>query len=561
MDPVQTLEEVAQLAVPRLADWCAVQLAADMTGFYEQVAVAHVDPDKVRWARELQDRYPPDPDSPTGAPAVIRTGRSELYPVIDSALLEAAALDEEQIQLVRDLQMHSVMVVPLAARGRTLGAITFVWAESERQYSTRELELAEELGRRAGLALDHARLFAREHATAEKLQRALLPAALPELPGHELVVRYVPSDARDHAGGDWYDAFWLPDGRFGIVIGDVGGRGMDAAATMGQIRNALRAYALKGAGTAEVLDDLHHLVAASAGAITFATVIYVVLDPATGEGELATAGHLPALLVGEDTRYVDAPRCPPLGFSGAARCEPRPLRARPGRDAVAVHRRPDRVRKRPLDTGLAALADAAGARRRAASTRSPTSCWSSSPPRATTTSRCSASAGARPLRRRCSSAWRRTRDTCICERPTRSAISRWTRSSTKRSRRISRSRGVRSPASCSIQSASSTRARPVVLAAEQRRRESPLLVARSARRGWTSARRRRRAAPRSRPRSTSRRRRRPRPRSGNGRDPGAGASVVFSTRAIDSCTPRERWIAHVLSRKWRLSSPRIVGTA
>ena len=122
---------------------------------------------------------------------------------------------------------------------------------------TRELELAEELGRRAGLALDHARLFAREHATAETLQRALLPAALPDLPGFELVVRYVPSDSRDHAGGDWYDAFRLPDGRFGIVIGDVGGRGMDAAATMGQIRNSLRAYALKGGGPGEVIDDLH----------------------------------------------------------------------------------------------------------------------------------------------------------------------------------------------------------------------------------------------------------------------------------------------------------------
>jgi serine phosphatase RsbU (regulator of sigma subunit) len=360
MDPVQTLEEVAQLAVPRLADWCAVQLVSDMTGFYEQVAVAHVDPAKVRWARELQDRYPPDPDAPTGAPAVIRSGRSELYPVIDNALLEAAALDEEQIQLVRDLQMHSVMVVPLVARGRTLGAITFVWAESERQYSTRELELAEELGRRAGLALDHARLFAREHATAETLQRALLPAALPELSGHELVVRYVPSDARDHAGGDWYDAFWLPDGRFGIVIGDVGGRGMDAAATMGQIRNALRAYALKGAGTAEVLDDLHNLVAASAGAITFATVIYVVLDPATGEGELATAGHLPALIVGEETHYVDAPRCPPLGFSGAARCSLGHFQLGSGETLWLFTDGLIESRKRPLDTGLAALAEAAG---------------------------------------------------------------------------------------------------------------------------------------------------------------------------------------------------------
>src|SRR5262249_46972293 len=80
LDPVQTLQEVAELAVPRLADWCAVQLAVD--GVHEQLAVAHVDPEKVRWARELQDRYPPDPDSPTGAPAVIRSGRAELYPVI-----------------------------------------------------------------------------------------------------------------------------------------------------------------------------------------------------------------------------------------------------------------------------------------------------------------------------------------------------------------------------------------------------------------------------------------------------------------------------------------------
>src|SRR3954452_7350820 len=297
LDPVRTLEEVAGLAVPRLADWCAVQLAPEFRGSYEQIAVAHVDPDKVRWARELQERYPPDPDSPTGAPEVIRSGRSELYPVIDAALLDAAALDDEQRRIVHQLEMHSAMIVPMTARGRVLGAITFVYAESGRQYSTRELELAEELGRRAGLALDHARLFAREHAAVETLQRSLLPAALPDIPGHELVVRYAPSDARDHAGGDWYDAFALADGRYGIVVGDVGGRGMTAAATMGQIRNALRAYALKGAAPAEVMDDLHRLVDASEGTIAFATAIYVALDPRTGEGELATAGHLPPLLV------------------------------------------------------------------------------------------------------------------------------------------------------------------------------------------------------------------------------------------------------------------------
>jgi PAS domain S-box-containing protein len=358
LDPLQTLEEVAQLAVPALADWCAVQLAAeDGSGRYEQVAVAHVDPEKVRWARELQDRNPPDPDAPTGAPAVIRTGRSELYPVIDRALLEAAALDEDEIQLVRDLQMHSVMVVPLAARDRTLGAITFVWAESERQYSTRELELAEEVGRRAGLALDHARLFAREHETAATLQRALLPERLPKLPGHVLAVRYVPGDARDHAGGDWYDAFPLPDGRFGIVIGDVGGRGVSAAATMGQIRNALRAYALKGEGPAEVFDDLHALVAVSAGEITFVTVIYVVFDPHTGAGELVSAGHLPALIAGRG--YVDAPRCPPLGFSDPPPCRLGHFTLAPGETLWLFTDGLIESRKRPLDDGLARLATTA----------------------------------------------------------------------------------------------------------------------------------------------------------------------------------------------------------
>ena len=276
--------------------------------------------------------------------------------------MEAAALDDEQRRLVRELQMNSAMVVPLVARDRTLGAMTFVWAESGRQYTTRELELALELGRRAGLALDHARLFAREHAVAETLQRALLPAALPDLPGFELIVRYVPSDARDHAGGDWYDAFRLPDGRVGIVIGDVGGRGMDAAATMGQIRNSLRAYALKGAGPAEVIDDLYRLVDASTGAIAFATLVYVVLDERTGACDLASAGHLPPLIVGAagGAHFTETPRCPPLGFSDADPSTLAHFEIAPGETLWLYTDGLVESRRRPIDVGLAALADAAG---------------------------------------------------------------------------------------------------------------------------------------------------------------------------------------------------------
>jgi PAS domain S-box-containing protein len=360
LDPVRTLDEVARLAVPRLADWCAIQLAPEMRGAYEQIAVAHVDPEKVRWAWELAERYPPDPEAPTGAPSVIRSGRSELYPEIDEALLQAAALDDEQRALVKELQMRSAMVVPLAARERTLGAITFVFAESGRQYSTRELELAEELGRRAGLALDHARLFAREHATAETLQRALLPPRLPAVPHHRLIVRYVPSDARDHVGGDWYDAFPLRGGRFGIAIGDVGGRGIAAAATMGQLRNALRAYALKGDRPAEVIDDLHALADAQEGEIAFATLLYLELDPATGEGEYATAGHLPPLVIEPDgtARYAEVARCPPLGASGAPPCSSCRLTLAPGATLWLYTDGLVESRAQPIDTGMAALARA-----------------------------------------------------------------------------------------------------------------------------------------------------------------------------------------------------------
>jgi serine phosphatase RsbU (regulator of sigma subunit) len=171
-------------------------------------------------------------------------------------------------------------------------------------------------------------------------------------------VRYVPRHARHHAGRDWYDAFLLPDGRFGIVIGDVGGRGIEAAATMGQIRNALRAYAVKGAPSpSEVIDDLHTLVEASAGAITFVTVIVVAIDPRTGDGELASAGHLPALIAGRG--FVDAPRCPPLGFSDPDPCSAGRFTLAPGETLWLYTDGLIESRRRVLDDGLALLEDTA----------------------------------------------------------------------------------------------------------------------------------------------------------------------------------------------------------
>jgi PAS domain S-box-containing protein len=158
LDYEKTLEAVAHAAVPWVADWCGVDILGE-DGEVRRLAVAHVDPAKVEWARELSERYPYDPDATRGVPAVLRTGRSELYPEVSDALLVAAAKDEEHLRIMRELGFNSGMVVPLAAHGRAFGAITFVTAESGRRYAAEDLAFAEDLARRAALAVENARLY------------------------------------------------------------------------------------------------------------------------------------------------------------------------------------------------------------------------------------------------------------------------------------------------------------------------------------------------------------------------------------------------------------------
>ena len=156
LDYETTLTKLAQMIVPRLADWCAVEILYE-NGTSRQLAVAHVDPEKVKWAYELNRRYPPDPNATTGVPNALRTGKPELYPEIPDELLEAGAVDAEHLRISRELGLKSAMVVPLIAHERIVGALTFVSAESGRRYSEADLELAMELARRAALAVDNAR--------------------------------------------------------------------------------------------------------------------------------------------------------------------------------------------------------------------------------------------------------------------------------------------------------------------------------------------------------------------------------------------------------------------
>ena len=172
LDGAKVLATVARLAVPTLADWCTVDLLEPGDPAPRQVAVAHVDEKKLRFARELGERYPPDPGERTGVPEVIRTGKSELYATIPRELLERGARDPEHAQMIRELRLESAMVVPLRARGRTLGAITFVYAESGRRYSPDDLSFAEDFARRAALAVENA--LALKEAEAGRLREQAL---------------------------------------------------------------------------------------------------------------------------------------------------------------------------------------------------------------------------------------------------------------------------------------------------------------------------------------------------------------------------------------------------
>jgi GAF domain-containing protein len=152
------LAGMARLAVPHLADWCAVDILKEDGGI-SRLAVEHQDRAKVALALQLKERYRSSPDAPSGIPSVLRTGRSEFYPEITGEMLEAAASDEEHLRILREIGFTSVVIVPMIARGRTLGAITFVTAESRRRYEEADVGLAEELARRAALALDNAWLL------------------------------------------------------------------------------------------------------------------------------------------------------------------------------------------------------------------------------------------------------------------------------------------------------------------------------------------------------------------------------------------------------------------
>jgi PAS domain S-box-containing protein len=238
LDYEQTLERVARMIVPGLADWCGIEMV-DEQGESHQVAVAHVDPDKVQMAHDLRRRYPPDPEAPTGVPAILRGGPPELYSEIPQELIERAARDDDHLELIRALGMRSGMAVPMRIGAETLGVITLVSAESGRRFDEDDLAFVQDLALRAATAVQNSRLYTAQERVAHTLQASLLPESLPPLPGWESGAAYQAGEREADVGGDFYDILTVEGGHL-IVLGDVTGKGVEAAALTSLVRYSAR---------------------------------------------------------------------------------------------------------------------------------------------------------------------------------------------------------------------------------------------------------------------------------------------------------------------------------
>ncbi|WP_225102526.1 SpoIIE family protein phosphatase [Streptomyces sp. CoH27] len=340
LDVMQTGQELAELAVPLLADHALVDLVESvpfgvepsartgtMSGrppLLRRAGVASVDLGvlELPWVRE--EVVHAHPDSPFTA--AVRTGRSYLEPVLDTHAGPWVDRDPVRAQRVRDSGVHSLMVVPIRARRCVLGLALFGRSAEQTPFQDDDLLLAEELVTRAALSLENALQYARERTAALTLQRDLLPRRVQGGAAVEVASRYVPADMDHGVGGDWFDVIELSGARVALVVGDVVGHGINAAATMGRLRTAVRTLADLDLPPDELLAHLDDTVrrlndedtddSGEAPAVVSATCLYAVYDPVTRRCTMARAGHPPPLIVGAQggVTVPELPAGAPLGL-------------------------------------------------------------------------------------------------------------------------------------------------------------------------------------------------------------------------------------------------------
>jgi serine phosphatase RsbU (regulator of sigma subunit) len=338
LDPAEALRNLARAAVPELAELCVIYLL-DRAGSIERTVAAGVDPALAREVERVREQVPLDLAGAHPVAEVLRTGEPLVVAdLTDQATLAQIAESDEHQQIMRDAGYRSAAVFPMVARGRTLGAISFLHIDNDARYDRDVLDVLADLSDRAALAFDNARLYAERSYVARTLRRSLMPSVLPVIPGLELASFFRPLGAGSEVGGDFYDVFgdehscWL-------VVGDVCGKGAEAAALTGFLRHTTVAYARDAVSPGSVLTRVNRVMLDQDFDGRFATAILVHMRLGTQQVAvtLASAGHPAALLTRADGSTTQlGKRGALLGVFADAEIEEVSTVLRPG-DSLALY--------------------------------------------------------------------------------------------------------------------------------------------------------------------------------------------------------------------------------
>ena len=335
LDLARTAQELADVAIPRFADFVTVDLLPAIEGGDDPPTGAPLSPVMLRRVAN-QSVLPGCPEAvveygavaaypdDSAAAVCLATGRPLIREVTQPEMKKLANQVPERADRMRRFGFHSVLAVPMRARGITLGVATFSRHRRPEPFEQDDLLLGEEITARAAVCIDNARRYTRERRTSLALQSSLLPQRLPPQAAVDIASRYLPASTQAGVGGDWFDVIPLSGARVALVVGDVVGHGIQASATMGRLRTAVRTLADVDLPPDELLTHLDDLVihwsaeADSTADDIGATCLYAVYDPVSRRCALARAGHpVPALATPDGAvEFLEVPASPPLGLGG-----------------------------------------------------------------------------------------------------------------------------------------------------------------------------------------------------------------------------------------------------
>ena len=371
LDLDESVDRLMRMVVPSVADWCVINLLDD-AGRIERVAGHHRDPAFDEVIRRFVRLEPEVMDVDSAVWRVLRRGQPLLLPHVEAGRVREHSTGDELAAITDSMGFASAIVVPLESRRRTVGSLSLLRGPDRERYGDEDLLLATDIGRRAGLAFDNARLYGEQRHGIEVLQRSLL-TELPHVPGVRLDACYVPAAQQAQVGGDWYDAFVGETGRLWLVIGDVMGHDVNAAAAMGQLRSFVRASAFASTGEPSAVAAATDRAIVGLRLGTLATSVLACIDDLAGAADgtrtlrWSCAGHPPPLLLHADGTVETLAEQGDLllGLDPSAPRRTRTAAMPPGSTLVLFTDGLVERRGEPIETGLVrvrqALASLAGA--------------------------------------------------------------------------------------------------------------------------------------------------------------------------------------------------------